>query len=180
MFHTDKNKEREKQALIFSPNAPGSGVFPNRLDAWAKLLKTFNCPKILKGHASFFVLADSHAILPHTIYFFMKIMHSSYTRIHPFLLLSALNATSETLKIQMLYSLRNVRANFILETFKSVPTASWKAQAAHNASKDFQSPVLTCAWPHFPSYTGARQSKKLAGWFSVAIWHLHIMNVILF
>ena len=163
MFHTDKNKAGEKQALIFSPNTPRSGIFPNRVDAWAKLLKTQNCPQILKGRTSFFVLADSYAILPHTtFYFFMKIMHSSYTHVHPFLLLAVLNRTSDSLKIQMLYSLWNVGAILILETSKSVPRASWKAQAAHNASRDFQGPVVTCASPPFASYSGATQPNRKA------------------
>lgn len=65
----------------------------------------------------------------------------------PFLLLSVLNNTSESLKIQMLQSLWNVGANFTVEIFRTAARASWKAQAAHGASRDFQSSVLTSLSP---------------------------------
>lgn len=164
MFHTDKNKEKNK--LWFSPPTAWKWYIPKQIRCMSQATKNIQLPPNSKRAYKFSVLADSHAILSHTIfYFFMKIMHSSYTRVHPFLLLSVLNITSESLKIQMLYNLWNVGAIFILETFKSLPRASWKAQAAHDASRDFQSPVLTRAWPHFASYTAARQSNCRAGIF---------------
>lgn len=68
-------------------------------------------------------------------------------RVCPFLLLSVLNNTSESLKIQMLQSLWNVGANFTVETFRTATRASWKAQAAHGAARDFQTSVLTSLSP---------------------------------
>lgn len=68
-------------------------------------------------------------------------------RVCPFLLLSVLNNTSESLKIQMIQSLWNVGANFTVETFRTATRASWKAQAAHGAARDFQTSVLTSLSP---------------------------------
>lgn len=75
MFHTDKNKEREKRALIFPQNTPGSGIFPKRLDAQAKRLKHLKVPQNSRRTPKCFILAGSHATPSQNSFLFLYENH---------------------------------------------------------------------------------------------------------